>query len=85
MVYKLNQDDSLDQHSCKLKSDYYVNMKKLMRMSDKNVDLMFNGDHSFTGIWRRAVQHIVSKRFIWEWKDMPDQERRIDIEEYLAY
>lgn len=85
MVYKLNQDGSLNQNSCKLKSDYYVNMKKLMRMSDKNVDLMFNGDHSFTGVWRRAVQHIVFKRFIWEWKEMTDQERRIDIEEYLDY
>jgi hypothetical protein len=71
----------------KVKSNYYLSKKALMRMSDKRVDILFDNpslikeslDEEFWGVAEFITQKFSKK----EWKEMNDQERRKVIEEYF--
>lgn len=67
----------------KLKTDYYVGKKKLMRMSKKNVEQMYNNPNnvSLPDQWKHAPALIVSKFDVKVWTDMQDQQRRVFLEE----
>lgn len=63
----------------KLKTDYYVGKKRLMRMTDSNVDRMYNDNKIIRELpeqWRDAANMIVDGFNIDNWKSYTDQERR---------
>jgi hypothetical protein len=65
---------------CKLKTPYYVGKKKLMRMTAKNVELMYNSpeliQQQFPSYWNGVVEFILSTQTKEEWLNKPEQERR---------
>lgn len=78
MLYDNNGD------CCKLKTDYYVGKKKLMRMSNKNVKAMYTDGKSFADVlpdsWR-VHPYIINCNFFCEaWSNMDAQERRAFLE-----
>lgn len=71
---------------CKVKSDYYVGKKKLMRMSKANVELMYKYPNSVTvpEMWRSTAVDI-TKTFPKDfWLENDAQKRRIVLESYLG-
>lgn len=71
---------------CKLKSPYYTGKKKLMRMKDSNVDVMFEEPYKYVRInlpesWMWFADIITDYLCIDTWKAMSEQERRAYIEE----
>lgn len=69
---------------CKVKSPYYTFKKKLMRMSDKNVDVLYDKPfyalESFDQKWftvGMTIKNTQDKEF---WKALTDQQRRTIIE-----
>lgn len=73
----------LDNHSvCKLKTDYYVYKKRLMRMSEQNIIKMFNDVTTFNcpQLFNSVVSSIVQTFSPAEWVIMPEQDRRVFIE-----
>lgn len=87
MLYPMLNDGTYDyNYCCKLKTDYYVGKKKLMRMTDKNVKLMYKDVHHFQPLlskhWYTAAKSVV-RRFDEEvWLQYTDQERRAILETY---
>ena len=87
MMYPMLSDGTYDYNNCcKLKTDYYVGKKKLMRMTDKNVKLMYKDVHHFQPLlskhWYTAAKSVV-RRFDEEvWLQYTDQERRAILETY---
>jgi len=75
-----------DEHEvCKLKTDYYVGKKKLMRMNKRNVEDMYN-DYSkvaskLPAFWYNAPEYITRKITKDYWLEMTDQERRVILED----
>jgi hypothetical protein len=65
---------------CKLKTPYYVGKKKLMRMTAKNVELMYNSpeliQQRLPSYWNGVVEFILSTQTREEWLNKPEQERR---------
>jgi hypothetical protein len=65
---------------CKLKTEYYVGKKKLMRMHPKEVHTLFNSSRSIENklpdYWKFAVQGIKDSGTLTEWLDMTGLERR---------
>lgn len=83
MVY--HPEDTFHLSPCKIKSAYYVGKKKLMRMTAKNVELMYNNpvaiDNLLPDSWEdfpRAITELFPKE---DWLSYTDQERRKHIEE----
>lgn len=77
MVYTASGD------VCKLKTDYYVGKKKLMRMNKSSVDSMYNTSQVANKLpdqWSNAPQWITSKFSKSDWQIMSDQERRVLLE-----
>jgi hypothetical protein len=71
-------------HIMKLKTDYYVNKKKIMRATDSKVEQMFNGNsfHKDMPVQWQDVVETIKYNFTEEtWKSFNDQERRTYIEE----
>lgn len=72
------------QSVCKLKTDYYIDKKKLMRMSPQKVHDMFIDSWSvaekLSHQWKFAPDIIVEYYSKSEWIDMSDQQRRIFLE-----
>jgi hypothetical protein len=72
--------------TCKVKTDYYVGKKKLMRMSASKVHLMFNCREQFIVVlglpkkWYNLAKAIVATQQQTEWGVLTDQERRVIIE-----
>lgn len=70
---------------CKLKSDYYVGKKKLMRMQVKNVENMYKKPletaASLPDMWYDVPSQIVAYHTRQVWLDSTDQQRR----EFLEY
>lgn len=70
---------------CKLKSDYYIGKKKLMRMQAKNVELMYKKPletaASLPDMWYDVPSQIVAYHTRQVWLDSTDQQRR----EFLEY
>lgn len=80
MMYSKNTADM-----CKLKTNYYVGKKKLMRMSTKNVDNMWDNpqavENSLPDCWKFAVGKILDKFVCNDWIIKNDQSRRAFLEE----
>jgi hypothetical protein len=70
--------------TCKIKTDYYVGKKKLMRMSPKNVKIMFNmnffGALGLPESWHLLAEAVVKTQQEKTWVAMTDQQRRAIIE-----
>ena len=70
-----------DHSVCKLKTDHYVNKKRLMRMNQSRVIQMYKGHHSFTSeYWKDVIHSIISHIPLDTWLEMRDQQRRNFIE-----
>lgn len=74
---------------CKLKTDYYVGKKKLMRANDKGIDFMYNHTESLKltvpSVVHPVIDFLVSnKDRIESWKLLPEQDRRKLIESIIG-
>jgi hypothetical protein len=69
---------------CKLKTDYYVGKKKLMRMSKSRVEIMYDSTCALKLVlpkrWGFAPDRITATYRIDEWLEMTDQQRRAFLE-----
>lgn len=78
MVYR--KEDVHNQYPCKLKTPYYVGKKKLMRMSNANVKLMYKSPVTASLVipkmWWSVVTRIVSEVDKNVWLETPEQIRR---------
>lgn len=86
MMYRMLDDGTYDYNNCcKLKSDYYIGKKKLMRMTAKNVELMYKKPletaASLPDIWYDVPSQIVAYHTRQVWLESTDQQRR----EFLEY
>lgn len=83
MVYRKDDDSKLA--PCKLKTPYYTGKKKLMRMSDKNVNLMYDNalaiSKALPTMWADAPIEIVGKFTKEQWSSFDDQSRRVILED----
>lgn len=83
MVY--HPDDEFCLSPAKVKSDYYVGKKKLMRMTPKNVELMYRSPESIAQMlperWKEFPAAITKIFGISWWLNFNDQARREVIEE----
>jgi hypothetical protein len=73
---------------CKLKTDYYVGKKKLMRMTAKNVEIMYKNGfeiaNTLPDMWYDVPRVIVSNVHKDTWLAMNDQQRRIILEDFMG-
>lgn len=72
-------------HCCKLKTPYYIGKKKLMRMTAKNVEIMYNNlPHTISTLpemWHEVPEQIVQSVHKDTWLAMTDQQRRVILED----
>jgi hypothetical protein len=86
MMYRMFADGlAYDfKNCCKLKTDYYVGKKKLMRMTAKNVELMyknaFETANTLPDMWYDVPRLIVANINKDAWLGMNDQQRRLILE-----
>lgn len=85
MMYRMLSDGTHDYNNCcKLKSDYYIGKKKLMRMTAKNIEIMYKNPDSIAAglpeMWYDAVQYIVHRCYKEMWLQATDQQRRVILE-----
>jgi hypothetical protein len=81
MMYPMQADGTYDYNNCcKLKTDYYIGKKKLMRMTPKNVELMYKDVGHLKPIisayWYVAAKTIVKNIDKELWLEYTDQQRR---------
>lgn len=86
MMYPVLHDGSYDYNNCcKLKTPYYIGKKKLMRMTAKNVELMYNNlPHTISTLpemWHEVPEQIVQSVHKDTWLAMNDQQRRVVLED----
>ena len=78
MVYRV--DDKTKLAPCKLKTPYYIGKKKLMRMSAKNIEIMYNKPEDIAKTlpigWYHAPLDIFRRVYKDDWLRFSDQERR---------
>lgn len=71
---------------CKLKTEYYVGKKKLMRMSKNKVEVMYNSvrtiENGLPNMWKFAPSLITRTLTQETWSMMSDQDRRKFLEEH---
>lgn len=83
MVYRVSDKNCLS--PCKLKTPYYVGKKKLMRMSAKNIEVMYKDPFIIAAqlppLWYEAPEYIVRKISKDVWLSSSDQQRRIILED----
>jgi hypothetical protein len=76
MVYPVGNHNQC----CKIKTPYYSGKKKLMRMTAKNVELMYTQmrtvENSLPEMWKFAPSFITSNVRKERWLEMSDQQRR---------
>jgi len=87
MMYPMQSNGTYDYNNCcKLKTDYYVGKKKLMRMTPKNVELMYKDVHHFKSelskMWYTAAKCIVKDFNKDAWLKSTDQERRLILDNF---
>jgi len=85
MLYPMQADGTYDYNNCcKLKTDYYIGKKKLMRMQAKNVELMYKNGFEIANtlpeMWYDVPRLIVSNINKDAWLGMSDQQRRLILE-----
>lgn len=86
MMYRMQAGGTYNYNECcKLKTDYYVGKKKLMRMQAKNVELMYKNGfetaNTLPEMWYDVPRLIVSNINKEEWLGMSDQQRRVILED----
>lgn len=90
MIYPfLNKGENIGYYDynncCKLKTPYYVGKKYLMRMTAKNVELMYNNlPHTISTLpemWHEIPEQIVQSVHKDTWLAMNDQQRRVILED----
>lgn len=86
MMYPMQADGTYYyNYCCKLKTDYYVGKKKLMRMTAKNVENMYKNGfeiaNTLPDMWYDVPRMIVSTVNKDVWLSMNDQQRRIILED----
>jgi hypothetical protein len=86
MMYPMQADGTYYyNYCCKLKTDYYVGKKKLMRMTAKNVENMYKNGfeiaNTLPDMWYDVPRMIVSTINKDAWLAMNDQQRRIILED----
>ena len=83
MVYRA--DDMIKLAPCKLKTPYYIGKKKLMRMSAKNVEVMYKNPNDITkllpSMWHDAPFEIMCMFTKEQWLSFTDQMRRVFLED----
>ncbi len=76
MVYPVGAHDNC----CKIKTPYYSGKKKLMRMTKKNVELMYNQiqtiENQLPDMWKFAPKLIIEYHTQDVWSNATDQQRR---------
>jgi hypothetical protein len=87
MMYPMLPDGLYDYNNCcKLKTPYYVGKKKLMRMTAKNVEIMYKDVHHFkeqlSKMWYTAAKCIVKDFDKNAWLQSTDQERRFVLDSF---
>lgn len=85
MMYPMKADATYDYNNCcKLKTDYYIGKKKLMRMTAKNVENMYKTPYFISGqlpdMWYDVPQLIATNINKDAWLGMSDQQRRLILE-----
>ena len=91
MVYNLEEEDSIVRYNtpCKMKTPYYVGKKKLMRMTARNVEFMYDrpdfyAEANLPAMWS-GIPEIITKDFtMQEWLALDSQQRRGIIEGYIG-
>lgn len=86
MMYPMQADGTYYyNYCCKLKTDYYVGKKKLMRMTAKNIEIMYKNPLttavSLPEMWYDAPEYIVRKITKDAWLESTDQQRRVILED----
>jgi len=85
MMYLLSDGVYDYNNCCKLKTPYYVGKKKLMRMTAKNVEIMYNNlPHTISTLpemWHEVPEQIVQSVHKDTWLAMNDQQRRVILED----
>jgi hypothetical protein len=86
MMYPMQSDGTYDYNNCcKLKTDYYVGKKKLMRMTAKNIEIMYKNPDSIAAglpeMWYAVVQYIAHRCYKDMWLQASDQQRRVILED----
>lgn len=86
MLYPMQADGTYDYNNCcKLKTDYYIGKKKLMRMTAKNVELMYKNGFEMANtlpeMWYDVPRLIVSNINKDAWLGISDQQRRVILED----
>jgi hypothetical protein len=86
MVYPMLPNGLYDYNNCcKLKTPYYIGKKKLMRMTAKNVEIMYNNlAHTISTLpemWSEIPEQIVQSVNKDTWLAMNDQQRRVILED----
>jgi hypothetical protein len=83
MIYPMLPTGRYDYNNCcKLKSLYYVDKKKLMRMTAKNIELMYTRTANafdylgLSEVWKFAPNLIIEHHSKEAWCNMTDQQRR---------
>lgn len=84
---------ALDDHSrlspVKIKTPYYIGKKKLMRLSQKNSELMYTQPDilvkQLPEIWKFSVAKIVKKFTLAQWLQIEEQDRRKLLEDLIGY
>lgn len=72
---------------CKLKTDYYIGKKKLMRMPKSKIPAMWNNPKLFQDslptCWNDVVEYILYTQEQESWLEMTDQQRRKELEKFV--
>lgn len=86
MMYPMLKDGTYYYNECcKLKTDYYIGKKKLMRMTAKNIENMYKTPYFISAqlpdMWYDAPEYIVCKITKDAWLESTDQQRRVILED----
>jgi hypothetical protein len=83
MIYRV--DCAEKTAPCKLKTPYYVGKKKLMRMTAKNINVMYDKAfqiaNTLPDMWYDVPRVIVQTYTKEEWLSFDDQQRRVFLEQ----
>ena len=77
-----------DGRNCKIKSTYYVDKKKLMRMSKSGIEKMFAVPNitmqNFSLLFQSVIKYIIQEYDVQSWVNTPEQDRRSIIENLIG-
>ena len=72
---------------CKIKTEYYIGKKKLMRMSKSKVEQMWKNPMQTQDVlpkyWDGVVEYLLTVSNKSDWIEMTDQQRRVELEKFV--